>query len=52
MAQARQRPGADAESGPPGPIEGGVGASILRPHNVPSERAKSDRLAAPSADAD
>jgi oxalate decarboxylase len=49
MAETLQRPG--ATDGLPQPIQGGLGATILGPRNIPLERENPDLLASPQTDA-
>jgi oxalate decarboxylase len=53
MANTQQKSGAGATSsnGLPQPIQDGLGATILGPHNVPLERENPDLLASPQTDA-
>jgi oxalate decarboxylase len=53
MANTQQQSGAGAgpANGLPQPIQDGLGATILGPHNVPLERENPDLLASPQTDA-
>src|SRR5260370_41584329 len=53
MANTQQKSGAGATSsnGLPQPIQDGLGATMLGPHNVPLERENPDLLASPQTDA-
>src|SRR5258708_25979666 len=55
MANTQQKSGAGAGAGAanglPQPIQDGLGATILGPHNVPLERENPDLLASPQTDA-
>ena len=53
MANTQQKSGAGAgaANGLPQPIQDGLGATILGPHNVPLERENPDLLASPQTDA-
>src|SRR5258708_28456137 len=53
VANTQQKAGAGAGSatGLPQPIQDGLGATMLGPHNVPLERENPDLLASPQTDA-